>query len=144
MIQNIKYIVKGRDDIMLQNNIIPKECEIWYADLGYGEGHQQHGVRPVLVHSNNANNKFSPNVNVFAMTSKINKNLPVHVLIHPTNNNGLTEDSFVLVEQNITLDKVKLIKKIGVMDTVNMREVDEKICIQTPSLMRYIQSLLKN
>lgn len=122
----------------------PKECEIWLANLGKGEGHQQYGIRPVLVHSNNVNNKFSPMINVFAITSKINKVTPVHVLVHPTNNNGLKEDSMILVEQNITIDKTKLIHKMGIIDDVKMREVDEKIVIQTPSLSRYIQSLLKN
>ena len=83
-------------------------------------------------------------INVFAITSKINKVTPVHVLVYPTNNNGLKEDSMILVEQNITIDKTKLIHKMGIIDDVKMREVDEKIVIQTPSLSRYIQSLLKN
>ncbi len=122
----------------------PKECEIWLADLGNGNNHQQHGIRPVLIHSSNVNNKFSPMINVFAITSKINKTLPVHVLIHPDDRNGLEEDSMILVEQNIPVDKTKFIRKMGVIDGIKMREVDEKILIQTPSLYRYIQSLLKN
>lgn len=124
--------------------VYPKECELWYADLGYGDNHMQHGIRPVLIHSNNQNNMYSPVVNVFALTSKIGKQLPVHVLVHHNSINGLKEDSIILIEQNIPLDKSRLIKKIGIIDDVKMREVDEKICIQTPSLCRYIQSLLKN
>jgi len=143
MLKNINYQV---NHFKVQNtkDVFPKECELWYADLGYDNNHLQHGIRPVLIHSNNQNNKYSPIVNIFALTSKVNKYLPVHVLIHSNKINGLKEDSMILIEQNITLDKSKLIKKIGVVDDIKMREVDEKICTQTPSLYRYIQSLLKN
>jgi len=76
----------------------------------------QGGVRPVVVISNNRNNKHSTTVTVVSLTSKIKKNwLPVHVTFV---GHGLPKPSMVLAEQIQTIDKADLLEEnyIGHID----------------------------
>lgn len=44
----------------MDNNIDPKVGEVWLVDLSNATGHQQRGIRPFVVTSNNKRNFFSP------------------------------------------------------------------------------------
>lgn len=104
--------------------VVVKRGDIYYADLGIGEGSEQGGVRPVLVIQNDLGNKFSPTVIVAAITSKMTKTkIPTHVEINAVKY-GLPENSVVLLEQVRTIDKRRLQKKVGsldkkIMDSIN-------------------------
>jgi mRNA interferase MazF len=125
---------------MLQNNIIPKEKEIWWANLQNAIGSQQGGIRPILVISNDKYNYFSPTITAIPITSKINKKSPVHVMLFADEGNGIQKNSTIEVEKICDINKFQLIKKIGVISDVKEREVAEKFTIQFPMLI----SLLKN
>ena len=59
-----------------------KRFEIWMAELPAEAGsHVQQGVRPVVVVSNDAANRYSPVVTVVPLTSQRKKPLPTHVVI---------------------------------------------------------------
>ena len=85
---------------------IPKQYEIWFAELGdhYGTSVQS-GNRPVLVISNDMANRNSPIITVIPMSSKLKKlELPVHIPVtgrdcEMLRDEGL-EESILLVEQN--------------------------------------------
>ncbi len=53
----------------MENNVI-RRGEIYLADLGCSRGYIQGGVRPVIIISNRANNKFAPIVNVLPITKR--------------------------------------------------------------------------
>lgn len=106
-----------------------KRGEIWLANLGHQEGSVQGGIRPVIIISNDKNNEYSPTVNVIPITSNLNKNpLPVHVLVGVEC--GLLKPSIALVEQDTTIDKVKLIRKIGQCTPEVMDKINRAILIQ--------------
>jgi mRNA interferase MazF len=106
-----------------------KRGEIWLANLGKREGSIQSGIRPVIIVSNDKNNEHSPTVNVIPITSNINKNnLPVHVYIGIEC--GLLKPSVALVEQDTTIDKTMLIKKIGQCTYQTMERINKAILIQ--------------
>jgi len=85
--------------------------DIYYADLNPVTGSEQGGTRPVLVIQNDMGNRFSPTVIVAAITSNIGKaRLPTHIVIEE---GALSEKSVVLLEQIRTIDKTRLIKKLG-------------------------------
>ena len=44
----------------MDNNIDPKVGEVWLVDLSNATGHQQRGIRPFVVTSNNKRN-LQPN-----------------------------------------------------------------------------------
>lgn len=106
-----------------------KRGDIFYADLGITKGSEQNGIRPVLIVQNDLGNKFSPTVIAVAITTKKKNRLPTHI---PINKNeckecNLPKDSIILVEQIRTIDKCRLIKKIGKLDDETMLNVKEAL-----------------
>ena len=108
--------------------MIVKRGEIYYANLSPVIGSEQDGIRPVLVVQNNIWNKYSPTIIVVAITSKIKNNLPTHVKFDGEKY-GLEKESVILVEQIRTLDKSRLIKKVGMVDEKIMEKVKKAIII---------------
>jgi mRNA interferase MazF len=111
---------------MISNNKI-KRGEIYFADLGVNVGSVQGNIRPVIIVSNEQNNKFSPTVQVIPVTSKI-KNLPVHIMLNK--NCGLNQLSMALCEQETTVDKTMLRNKVGEVDELTMKQINKAIKIQ--------------
>lgn len=106
-----------------------KRGELYYADLSPVVGSEQGGVRPVLVIQNNVGNKYSPTIIVAAITSQINKaKIPTHVELN-SKDYGLPKDSVVLLEQLRTLDKRRLKEKIGFVDNLKMKNIDNALLI---------------
>ena len=105
-----------------------KRGEIYYADLSPVVGSEQGGVRPVLVVQNDVGNKFSPTIIVAAITSRSKANLPTHVEIL-AEENGLSKNSVVLLEQLRTIDKSRLKERIGTIDKTRIPEVNEALSI---------------
>ena len=102
--------------------------DIFYADLHPVVGSEQDGIRPVLVIQNNIGNKYSPTVIVIPITTKIKSNLPTHIPIKKEIT-GLSKNSIILVEQLRTIDKRRIIKKIGKVDKTILLKVKEAIKI---------------
>ena len=88
--------------------------DIYLANL-VGAGHEQRGVRAVIIAQNNMGNKHAPTVEIIPLSARVNKarHLPTHVFIKADKVNGLRVDSLALAEQTNTIDKSKLIHKIG-------------------------------
>ena len=111
-------------------------CDIWYADLGeHPQTSVQEGIRPVLIVSNNTNNRHSNTVTVVPLTSKRKGvHLPVHVWIDKDavqNDVPLQKSSMVLVEQITTIGKEMLHEKVGHLDNEElMKQIDEAILCQ--------------
>ena len=92
------------------------------ADLGWGEGSEQGGYRPVVILQNNIGNRYSKTVTIAPVSSKSKPPLPTHVVI--LNNEGsLGERSVILLEQIRTIDKRRLTKHIGHLSEATMAEI---------------------
>lgn len=106
-------------------NVRVQRGDIFFANLDPGVGSEQQGRRPVLVLQNNVGNKFSPTIIVAPITSYIQKNrLPTHVLI-TEEISGLDRDSIVLLEQIRTIDKKRLLGKIGELSKVALMRIEQ-------------------
>jgi mRNA interferase MazF len=91
--------------------IITTQYEVWLADLN-GDGSVQGGRRPVVILSNNLQNKFSPTIMIAPTTSsKTKKPLPTHVEL-VASEIGFVKDSVLLCEQTTSINKNRLIKKL--------------------------------
>lgn len=102
--------------------------DIFFANLSPVVGSEQGGIRPVIVVQNDVGNKYSPTVIVAAITSKINKaKLPTHIELNGSTY-GLERNSVVLLEQIRTLDKARLIQKLG-SATAKLNEIDNALAI---------------
>lgn len=105
-----------------------KRGDLYYADLSPVIGSEQGGIRPVLIVQNDIGNKHSPTIIAAAITSQINKaKLPTHIELDTTC--GLPKDSVVLTEQIRTLDKRRLMDKIGTLDESLMQRVNSALLI---------------
>ena len=116
----------------------PKFLEIWMADLGERSGSLQSGRRPVLIVSNDKNNRYSSVLNVIPMTTKMNKrNLPCHVEIYDYEKFGLNAPSTIMVEQLTVVDKKSLMFRVGKIDDDRiLMEICDAMAVQFPVLIR--------
>ena len=97
-----------------------KRGEIYYADLSPVVGSEQGGVRPVLIVQNDIGNKYSPTTIVAPMTTKSKTYVPMHIRLKES---FLAKRSTLLLEQIRTIDKRRLIKKIGSLSENSMAEI---------------------
>lgn len=103
--------------------------DIFYADLTPVVGCEQGGIRPVLIIQNNIGNRYSPTVIVAAITSRTGKqHLPTHIGLGVPQN-GLRQNSLVLLEQVRTIDRSRLRDYIGTLVDRQLRQVDEALAV---------------
>jgi len=103
--------------------------DIFLADSEPVKGCEQGGIRPVLIMQNNISNKHSPVTIIAAITTKLfAKEFPTNVFLSKQNSK-LKKDSTILLNQVRTIDKLRLIKKIGFLNIYLMEKVDLAIKI---------------
>ena len=103
--------------------------EIVLANLEPVRGSEQGGIRFVLIIQNNEGNKFSPTTIVASITSKkFTKEYPTNIFISKQDSK-LKVDSTILLNQIRTIDKSRIIKRIGVLDNFTMNKVDRALKI---------------
>ena len=105
----------------------PRRGEIWMVNFNPGRGSEQRGLRPALVIQNDIGNEVSPVTIVAAISSSI-KLYPINVKIK-SSEGGLDRDSVVKLNQIITIDKSRLVKKLGTLDSSKMRAVNAALLL---------------
>ena len=106
-----------------------KRGEIYLAALDPVMGREISKTRPVVVVSNNQNNKFSGTVTILPITAKNTQPVyPFEVFLSKGNAN-LPKDSKVKADQIRTLDKNRVIKHIGVLDQKDLDAIDRAMKI---------------
>ena len=117
--------------------------ELYYADLSKGVGSEQEGYRPVLIIQNDVGNKYSPTVIVAAVTSKVGvkPKLPTHYFLE-AGTIGLTAPSIVLLEQLRTLDKRRLERYIGRVDSCHIREINRALAVSVGLMEEMPENLI--
>ena len=88
--------------------------EIYWADLNPTRGHEQAGIRPVVIISHDVFNNRSGTVIAMAITSQIQRaGFP---LTHELTSGNLPKRSWVKISQVRTISISRLDKKIGQID----------------------------
>ena len=98
--------------------------DIFLLDWSPGRGSEQTGLRPgVIVQNNGFNtNPNFPNTVVVAV-SKSGRQIPTHVFIPETPENGLWEPSYVKCEQIQTITKDRLVRYLGRLTDAQIAQV---------------------
>jgi mRNA interferase MazF len=103
----------------------PRRGEVYMVDFNPARGSEQAGIRPACVVSNDVANQHSPNVTVVAITKTIpirsypfNVHLPAGVL---------PREGTILCAQILTIDKKRLMRHRGQLDSAFMDQVDEAL-----------------
>jgi mRNA interferase MazF len=109
--------------------IYPQRGEIYLVNFDPTIGSEIKKTRPALILQNDVSNQYSPITIVSAITSQFTEPLyPTEVLIKAPEG-GLQIDSVALLNQIRSIDKQRLIQRLGVLDTVTMEDVDTAIQI---------------
>lgn len=103
-------------------NVFIRQGDIVLVDFGESYGCEQGGVRPAMIVQNNKGNFYSPTTQVVPITSEQKKPMVTHVELE-AKTTGLTRNSTALVEQMRTIDKGRIIKRIGKADERVMQQI---------------------
>lgn len=90
----------------------PKKGEIYLVNFDHTIGHEAKKKRPALILSNNIHNQYSPLVTVAPLSSNTNKVYPFEVYV-TKKSTGLNENSKIMIIHLRSVDKKRLINKIG-------------------------------
>src|SRR2546425_9677959 len=103
----------------------PRRGEIWDVNWSHGRGAEQQGTRPALIIQNDRGNA-SPTypLTIVASMSRTERELPLHVRIAPSEENGLTDYTDVKCEQVMTIEKSRLIRRRGSINAEELNRVD--------------------
>jgi mRNA interferase MazF len=107
----------------------PKRGEIYLVDFEPARGAEIKKTRPALILQNDTSNRYSPITIVAAITSKFDATLyPTEVLIKASEG-GLSIDSVVLLNQIRSIDKGRLVKRLGTLKQQTMQKVEDALRI---------------
>jgi mRNA interferase MazF len=107
----------------------PKRGEIYLVNFDPTIGAEIQKTRPALVIQNDVANRHSPITIVAAITSQFEEPLyPTEVLIQPPEG-GLTIPSVTLLNQIRSVDKRRLVRRLGALAPATMARVDRAILI---------------
>jgi mRNA interferase MazF len=108
----------------------PRRGDIYLVDFDPARGHEIQKTRPALIIQNDIGNRYSPVTIVAAITSKLSPTpYPVDVAVDPARSNGLAVRSAIQLSQIRSVDRHRLVKRLGALDGVTMHRVDEAIKI---------------
>ena len=107
----------------------PRRGEIYLVSFDPALGHEIKKTRPALVLQNDVGNEFSLTTIVAAITSKVSlRPYPVEVVPDP-GRSGLEARSTVRLDQIRTIDRGRLIKRLGTVDSEEMGKIERAIQI---------------
>ena len=106
----------------------PKRGGIYLVSLDPTIGSEIEKSRPAVVISNNINNELSDTVTIIPVTSKTTKIYPFEVLLKK-GEAGLVKDSKAKCNQIRTVDKKRLFKYLGSIDSKKMKELEKAVLI---------------
>lgn len=106
-----------------KNPKIFKRGDIYWAYIPETSENVYCGKHPVLIVSNNIENKYNSVVIVCPLTTKIKPHRPTHVYVE------VDEPSTVICEQVNSLNKRCLRGLLGLLSPRKMREIDEALMI---------------
>jgi mRNA interferase MazF len=107
----------------------PRRGEVYLVGFDPALGAEIKKTRPALVLQNDIGNRHSSTTIVAAITSRFDTTLyPIEVLITAPEG-GLDIDSVVRLDQMRTIDKRRLLKRLGKLHSATLRRVDQAIQI---------------
>jgi mRNA interferase MazF len=106
----------------------PRRGEIYLVSFDPTVGHEIRKTRPALVIQNDVSNEYSPITIVAAISSKFGDPPQLREVTLPATS-GLSKNSAVILNQIRSVDRRRLIKRMGFVDAATMRRVDQGLTI---------------
>lgn len=112
-----------------KKQITPTRGDIYLVNFDPSIGSEIRKTRPALILQNNIANRFSPVTIVAALSSQFDEPVyPTEVVVDPPEG-GVPKRSVVLLNQVRTIDKRRLMTKLGSLKSNTMNKVDQAIKI---------------
>src|SRR5947209_672419 len=109
--------------------IRPKRGEVWLVSFDPTIGAEITKTRPALVLQNDIANRYSPITIVAAITSQFEEHIyPTEVLIRAPDA-GLTADSVALLNQIRSIDRRRLVRRLGMVRPATMINVERALMV---------------
>jgi mRNA interferase MazF len=99
---------------------------VWTATFDPARGHEQGGVRPGLVISNDEFNGMPHIFRILVPLTRTNRGMPSHIPIH-TPDGGVRDVSYALCEQAKTLSVTHLYRRLGLVDRSTVERVQAMV-----------------
>lgn len=107
----------------------PRRGEVWLVAFDPTVGREIKKTRPAVILQNNIGNRTSGITIVAAISSKfIDPVRPIEVLVHAPEG-GLAIDSIVLLNHVRSIDKKRLIKRLGKLSDSTITAIDHALLI---------------
>jgi mRNA interferase MazF len=106
----------------------PKRGDVWYVDLEPVRGHEQGRIRPALIISADIFNAGPAELVIVVPITTADRRIPTHVQIDPPEG-GLTRRSFVKAEDIRSISTLRLQNRVGRVDDVTLRRVEDALII---------------
>lgn len=104
----------------------PKRGEIYIADLNPGFGREIHKKRPVLIISNDILNQTSFTTVITPFSSIVPQFISPDMVEAPQLK-GLDKESVILIDKIRSIDKERLMEKVGRLSQAKLSEVEESL-----------------
>ena len=106
----------------------PARGEIWLIDLNPTCGHEQAGLRPCVVVSDDVYNSGPAEKHIVVPVTSKNKQIPYHVKIVAPEG-GLKMESYAMCDDIRSVSRERFQRRIGAASTPTMHSI--KDCLQT-------------
>src|SRR5438552_15604297 len=108
----------------------PRRGDIYLVEFDPARGHEIQKTRPAVVIQNDVSNQHSPITIVAAISSQFrDPPHPREVVVRPGGKTGLSQPSAVILNQIRSIDRQRLVKRIGALDATTMPRVDDALKI---------------
>jgi len=106
-----------------------KQFEIWIADLNPRMGTEAGKIRPVIIVQTDLLNKEHPSTIVCPITTNVKLDSEILRVHLKKSTFGLKEDCDIMIDQVRAIDKKRLVKKVGEVDSDTGDKVRENLKI---------------
>jgi len=106
----------------------PQRGEIYLVCLDPTIGSKINKTRPALIISNDIGNQAARTVTVIPVTSRVDKIYPFEALLS-SSESGLVKDSKAKCSQVRSIDKKRLIKRVGRVSDRKLKDVEEALLV---------------
>src|SRR5579885_1427550 len=106
-----------------RRSVAPSRDEIWIVDLNPSVGHEQGGVWPALVVSDDQFNHSPAGLVMIAPITGTDRGLITHICVDPPEG-GLAKRSFIMTDQTRTISHLRLGRRLGIIGQATRAEVE--------------------
>ena len=112
----------------MANAVNAARGEVWQVNLNPTQGHEQSGIRPALIVSEDTFNNGPADLVIVVPITSVGKGIPFHVEIKPPES-GLTMRSFIKCEEIRCVSKQRLSQRLGEVSKRTIENVEDRIKI---------------